>query len=320
MAYQRTQQRKLISNRTKVRNYQVKSLLGFGSFGEVYCLRDINTRKHYAMKIEFYASPFKTLQHELEILRNIHNPCFPTLIESGEARQFKYVIMPVYGRSISDYRKSLFWKRISPKILIPLSIEMFKAIHQFHLLGYVHRDIKGSNFLFKDDPESPVCLIDFGVSRCFIDPSTSLPFPAHKTPHFLGTKHYASHNIHQRNDASPADDLISWLYTIVECWFGHLPWHESQSVDEVGKKKARTSAESLCRGMPMQYAAICTYLMGIRYDEMVDYEWIGLQLADAQESVSKGSEMDWAGFYNSVHADCGRLREGKHKGRVTASA
>jgi serine/threonine protein kinase len=47
-----------------------------------------------------------------------------------------------------------------------VSIQLIRAVDYLHNLGVVHRDLKPENVLYATpDPESPIKLIDFGLSR-----------------------------------------------------------------------------------------------------------------------------------------------------------
>ena len=50
---------------------------------------------------------------------------------------------------------------------------MLRALESFHKAGYCHKDIKPENFRVKDDT---VYIIDFGISREYMDKGEHVPF------------------------------------------------------------------------------------------------------------------------------------------------
>lgn len=50
-----------------------------------------------------------------------------------------------------------------------LGIEVIKRIYSVHKLGYVYRDIKPENIMISNDYANTIYLIDFGLSKAYLD-------------------------------------------------------------------------------------------------------------------------------------------------------
>jgi casein kinase 1 len=86
--------------------------------------------------------------------------------------------------------------------------EIIDILENIHKCGIIHRDIKTSNFMLKNDK---IHLIDFGFSTFYVDANFK-PFPNEITENIIGTPPFVSINIHNGNTPSRRDDLISVGY------------------------------------------------------------------------------------------------------------
>ena len=72
--------------------------------------------------------------------------------------------------------------------------QLISAVIYLHQNGIVHRDIKPENIIFQnDDPDSPIKLIDFGVSTKFYIGSPT------KMKEFIGSVYYVAPEVLHRN-------------------------------------------------------------------------------------------------------------------------
>jgi serine/threonine protein kinase len=151
---------------------------------------------------------------------------------------------------------------------------MLECIREFHKHGFVHRDVKPGNFLLKLGPTNPLALIDFGLARVFIDEATGRPFPESAQTAFHGTVTYASVNAQLFHDQSPRDDLVSWLYSLVELAEGYLPWSADSDPTVIQNRKVAISDRTLMRSLPREFQAISIYLGTLKYASKVNYDYI----------------------------------------------
>ena len=75
-------------------------------------------------------------------------------------------------------------------MIAEVAVKMLSVVEQFHNLGYIHNDIKPSNFRIKD---GEVYIIDFGTEKPYMDKNVHI-----KENHvgFFGTVEFASIRIH----------------------------------------------------------------------------------------------------------------------------
>lgn len=277
----------------QIDSFTIRKLLGQGGFGDVYLVTN-SQENIYAMKTEYRNAPKRALSIEIEILKRLHDPRFPEFIACGETGEVIYLVMGLYGPSIGDIRRE-HKNFLEGKFVFNFALKSLEVIKAFHEVGYVHRDIKPSNFLINKDQNNPLILIDFGLSKPYIDFSTGELLPP-VNGHYIGTKKYASLNAHKKRDLGRCDDLISWFYAILEMFKQRLPWRNLHEIEEVMQEK-ETRTEELARPYPLLFE-IYTYLKQLNFADKPDYDYLSRLIQ--KEMTSKGyypDKFDWISIY-----------------------
>ena len=93
---------------------------------------------------------------------------------------------------------------------------MLQAIRDIHEVGFLHCDIKPSNFAVNMVNSScQVVMLDYGLSRQYVTASGAVRQPR-VFAGFRGTVRYASVNAHENRELGRRDDLWSLFYMLVE--------------------------------------------------------------------------------------------------------
>lgn len=164
-----------------------------------------------------------------------------------------------------------------------------------HDAGVIHRDIKPSNVLLRRSNESPIALIDFGLSRFYVDKNTWQHLPQRQHPGFRGTAVYASPNAHIHQDLSRRDDLISWYYMALDLMVGPLPWRRIENRAEILHMKRKLSIGAMGGEIAKQFETIWGLISSLKYEERPNYERIMELLIEAKDEkgVSDTDNWDW---------------------------
>lgn len=304
--------RNLIPTGKVIDGFEVVSLVGIGGFGEVYKVRDKKTNQMFAMKTEDASASVAGLDNEVACIQQLHDACFPRVRSSGASHGAKYVVMNIYGASLSAVRLKSAEKRLPLSVVLPVGYEMVNVIEKFHAYGYVHRDIKPSNFLVQQNSDAPLVLIDFGLARLTYSAEGHL-IDAEGDRQFVGTKKYSSVYAHCGSVLGKRDDMISWFYSLVELAQGALPWGELATNAEALACKEQTAARELCRGMPDGFVQLHETLHHLELEATPDYNGIRRTLADMMgDAGTPLGTFDWLGFYtrNSALADIRHTLQG----------
>jgi len=288
--------RQLLSAGEAVCSYTIVKLIGQGGFSDVYLVKDRNSGEDLAMKMESRGSPRRSLEHERLIVQHLRwSPFFPMLMGAGSTLSHDFIVFELLGPSLSTIRKRMPDSRCTISTTLRLAAFMLQAIRELHHAGFVHQDIKPSNFLLKPGEFSPLVLIDFGISRRFLDAQTRRPYPARTHCGFQGTARYISVKVHEGCDHSPRDDLMSWLYSVVELVDGKLPWAADTDMVKIEDKKRAIPDQQLLRSLPIEFCRIARYIRGLKYGSVVDYDRLMYYVVAAVWKVDQcvAEPFDW---------------------------
>lgn len=211
-----------------IEHFRVTGFVDSGGYGEVYEVMDERNGARYAMKIERRKQDKCTMITEEKIFEILQDEpeYFPELVWTGKNSCVRYIIMEYLGVSLSKIRKQLPDVKFSMKSAIKAGIYMLRCIEALHKIGIIHRDVSPQNFLLhrRENTQLPFCLIDFGLSRFYLNRDTREHMPPRECISTVGNLRYCSVNALRESDLSRRDDLISWFFTIVELAMGSLPW------------------------------------------------------------------------------------------------
>ena len=151
--------------------YEVLKKIGEGASAKVYKVKEKSTGEIRAMKqVEKSKLPdVKYFETEIKILSLLDHPNIVRLFEVFEDSKNFYLIMELMtGGNLITRMNNNRYKEKSAAILME---QIVSAIAYCHEKGICHRDLKPQNVLFCDEsPNSPIKVVDFGISKIF-DPS-----------------------------------------------------------------------------------------------------------------------------------------------------
>ena len=276
--------------------FQIGPLMGQGSFGEIYAARDTSNNSFVALKIEPISQRRHVLEIEASILRKISQyPYFPRYISFGRTKNNTYLAMELCGPSLSYTIKRLPTHKLTLSSGIRTIDVILKGLELLHLSGIIHRDVKPSNILLRQSPEYPVAIIDFGLSRVFVDKETKKQLPPRSNPGFRGTAIFASPNAHLHMELSPRDDLISWYYMSIDMILGPLPWRHIENRADILQKKRSTDMAKLGSKIAPEFADIWKHISSLRYDDMPNYDLLHtfLHKICINNNINQDDKYDW---------------------------
>jgi tau tubulin kinase len=286
-----------IKENTRVGPFIIGKQIGHGGYGDVYVASRPNYKRKYAIKFELLEKDRVTLEHEVGIINAVTQRGFPVVRATGSNKEFRWFAMDLYGKSFSQLRRMIPNRKFPLDFVMPIADETFKLITKFHKLGYIHCDIKPSNFVaHRKKSEPPIILIDFGFAKQHIDPNTGRPYPRNNSGSFIGTTMYASINALSGGNLGRCDDLLSWFYMIAELVQGKLPW-SSYPKNQIKAAKKAIAIEELCRGMPYPLVSVYKHLQALRYEDEPDYDFISKMLVESNELCNTANdEKLWEAF------------------------
>lgn len=150
--------------------YYVLKHVGKGGFSNVYKVRDIHTRKVYALKEYVTSDPaneqktFKGIEREVEILRYKTHPNLPKIYNLIKENNHFYLVMElVEGTDLKMHVRQHGRMRLTQ--ITEIMEQVCSALYYLHSLDppIIYRDLKPSNIILKDD--GSIKLIDFGISK-----------------------------------------------------------------------------------------------------------------------------------------------------------
>ena len=281
---------------TKVYNYIIGPKIGQGAFGEIYCAIDQTTGILWALKTESLLVPKKVLSYEFQVLDKLQeSPHFPRVGMMGTGPEYTFYSMELLGPSLSHMLKAITGNRFSFSTGLRASYHMLKCIESLHIYGYIHRDIKPGNILTREGTEHPLCLIDFGLARSFVNQETAMHWMQRSNSGFRGTRAYASLNAHYGQDLSRRDDVISWFYSCYEFLTGSLPWKKCNENDETKQMKEKFKPEEGLKDIAPELLKVWDHILSLGFMDMPNYGLIyrTIALICKRNNIKLNDPFDW---------------------------
>ncbi|KAJ6237563.1 kp78a-related [Anaeramoeba flamelloides] len=151
-----------------ISDYEIKELIGVGSYGKVKKALHIPTQQMVAMKIikksEYHLKKkeFQQLQREIQILQTLNHPHIIKLFDVIETKR-TWVIVTEYsdGGELFDYLVQN--KKLKESVARKFFRQLLQGISYCHFSNIIHRDLKLENLLL--DKNLNLKIIDFGLSN-----------------------------------------------------------------------------------------------------------------------------------------------------------
>ncbi len=256
--------------------------LGSGAFGQIYKCLNKENNKLYAAKIEPYDTNNPQLQKENKFLNELKgNFGFPINYDYINKSTDKILIIDLLGPNLGDIMYNLPNKKFSIKTTLMITNQILQRIKDLHNKNIIHRDIKPENFVIGRAPkERIIYMIDFGLSKHYINEKTNTHIPYKNERNVLGTLRYISINCHMRIEVSRRDDLESFFYIIVYFFTGTLPWigirckNKEEKFKKVFEKKKECVPDKICNDLPEEFKMFINYVLNLEFMETPNYNYL----------------------------------------------
>jgi serine/threonine protein kinase len=210
---------RMIGN-TVLGQYELVDVLGQGGMSVVFKGKHRMTDQEVALKIlppelAAHSQVKSRFLEEAKALAALDHPNIVHLYNFGQENG-SFVLAMQYVRGKTWERMILESKRLDWKQSCRVAIDVLKALEYAHDRGVVHRDMKPSNVLVRDDGMATV--MDFGIAK--MAQSTRLT----ATGQTMGTVRYMSPEQVRGQDVDLRTDIYSLGATLYESLVGDTPF------------------------------------------------------------------------------------------------
>jgi len=261
--------------------YQIHDIIGEGTFGRVFKGINIRSKENIAIKIQ-YKDIANVLRHEAKVYQHLKDISgIPQIRNFGSDDGFNYLIIDLFDISLLD-------STLTRNQTIKYMRSAINIIELVHNRGIIHRDIKPDNFLLKKDVQDTLYLIDFGLSKYYLD-ANKKHIVERRERKLIGTAKFSSLNVHNGIEPSRRDDIESICYTFISLYGKTLPWeeiineykkHNSENKLEIAQelydkiKEKKTEPLNWLHDIPGEFLTILLYCRKLEFSEKPNYNYI----------------------------------------------
>jgi len=253
------------------------TILGEGSFGQVR-IAVCNDNQRVAIKMLKKSTSQEVFENEKRLLeRFTQSKVCPSYIDScwRQPPGPTYIVMQLIDMDAhalnamirAHYNESL------PFVAGKCFSDVVRRIAQLHKLGYVHRDVKGSNVgIVITKKMFTTRLLDFGLCA-----STTNLSPVTKPAKSL---YYSVKYDKSIREYSFADDLWAIVFSFLQT-IGKLPWKDGENEEIIKNKKCELLVMNNPRkecNIPENIHCIINHLIAMDESQEFDYEFIAQKL------------------------------------------
>ncbi len=215
----------------EIPGYKFMKAIGSGGMADVYLAVQKKLDRMVAIKVmqpEVFRSPVTTKRfvREAKTLSKLVHPNIITVFDVGKVDDTYYIVMEYLHGSLKDKIESQ--RKVPPAEALHIVRQVADALYYAHKMGFVHRDVKPDNILFRKDG-TPV-VVDFGIARP-VDTETRLT----KTGMSIGTPSYISPEQARGQKVDGRSDIYSLGVVLYEMLTGKLPYKSENTLGVVIK-------------------------------------------------------------------------------------
>ncbi len=207
---------------SRIGPYRVLHVLGRGGMATVYVGVEEPLGRKVAIKVlrpevsddETVRARFR---REAEITAALDHPNVVPVLTVGEDRGRPYMVMKLLkGPSLADVVKPLPSREVAR-----IGALVARALHEAHVAGVLHRDVKPSNVVLEDG--HPM-LLDFGLARGLADVAVTRVGAVPGTLLYMSPEQLSG----TRAGLDPRSDVYSLGATLYEAATGRAPYHPEE--------------------------------------------------------------------------------------------
>jgi serine/threonine-protein kinase len=204
----------------KFDRYEVEALVGRGGMSTVYRARDLESGSHVAIKmlsqqIAQDRVGLARFLREVAVLRQIDSDRIVRALDSGVDKGIYFLAMELVV-GISAKARLADQGVFSAREAAAVGRDVAQALAVLAEKGLVHRDVKPSNFIIREDGRAT--LVDFGLARREDQHDLT------ETGEAIGTPHFLSPEVIQGAPADPRSDLYALGASLYEILTGKKPY------------------------------------------------------------------------------------------------
>jgi Tol biopolymer transport system component len=220
---------------TKLGEYEVKSLLGTGGMGEVYCARDARLGRDVAIKVlpNLFAADTERLrrfEQEARAAAALNHPNILAVFQMGTYEGTPYLVSELLeGETL---REPIKRGRIAVRKAIDYGAQIAHGLAAAHERGIFHRDLKPENLFVTKDGR--VKILDFGLAKLTQPQAGSEPNAPTLAEHteagvVMGTAGYMSPEQVRGQKADHRTDIFSFGTILYEMLAGKRAFQKPTS-------------------------------------------------------------------------------------------
>ncbi|MDY0296013.1 MAG: bifunctional serine/threonine-protein kinase/formylglycine-generating enzyme family protein [Acidobacteriota bacterium] len=215
-----------MSDYPEIPGYQIEKELGQGGMARVFLAKEEKLERYVALKVMALSptqddSMAKRFVREARTAAGLSHAGIVPVYDVGEHGGYFYIAMDYLpGGSLAGLIES---GPLQPENALAIFSAIASALDYAHGKGFIHRDVKPDNILFREDGTPVLC--DFGIARA-VGSATRLT----KTGMSVGTPHYMSPEQARGKPLDGRSDLYSLGVVLYEMLTGKVPFEAEDSV------------------------------------------------------------------------------------------
>lgn len=264
--------------------YRIIQLLGRGGMADVYEAEEKSVGRIVALKIlpaEFARDEERAQRFKKEIQASaaLDHPNIVTVFEVGEIEGISYYTMSLLPGG--DLKQKLMANNLSLEKGIEILKQIASGLDYAHNCGFVHRDVKPENILFRNDQTA--VLADFGIAKA-TESGTRMTAAGLSigTPHYMSPEQAAGKEVDGRSDIYALGIIFYELLT------GSVPFEANESL-AIGIKHLNDPVPQLHGS----HAALNPILRKLMAKQPADRYQTGSELIAALDQLRSGAEIDF---------------------------